>query len=165
MISTAQRRFPFRRSIARRYVIGMSDLDFRRTFFTHLACHLRDEGYGALWPRELSMATGVIQSMAAVLSRKEFENLLRAVAGAVERMDRGPHPLLPSTLVCHLYDGQRAQFGGIPQPSVALAGHLMSALHQALPEEMFEDLLAGLADAALTVTTDERRERYLRTAG
>ncbi|MBZ6476474.1 hypothetical protein [Streptomyces griseocarneus] len=65
----------------------------------------------------------------------------------------------------HLYGGRQGQFQGIPHPSIALAGHLLSALHGSLPAEMFEDLLAGLVDAVHAVIADERQENVLRVAG
>ncbi|MFD9715837.1 hypothetical protein [Streptomyces sp. NPDC059076] len=143
----------------------MSDLDYRRMFFAYLSRHLQDEGYGTKWPRELSLAVGVVQAVGTVLSRKEFEEVIRAVSAAVARMERGPHPMLPHTLVSHLYDGRRAQFGGHPLPCIALAGHLLGTLHESLPAQTFQDLLTGLTQTVDRMTADERRQRYLRTVG
>ncbi|GGR45918.1 hypothetical protein [Streptomyces netropsis] len=143
----------------------MSDIDFQRCLFAHLSRLLQQEGYGSKWPRDLSLAVGVVQALAGVLSRQEFENVVRAADCAAERMGRGPHPMLPNTLVSHLYDGRQAQFEGIPLPVIALAGHLLGVLHGPLSAAMFEDLLTALSDAVSAVTADERRERVVRTAG
>ncbi|GAA1111909.1 hypothetical protein [Streptomyces javensis] len=139
----------------------MNDTEYNFVFFTHVGGDLL-QAYGSRWPEDLQIAVGVFRSVAHRLTREEFTDFVDCVCSAVQRRKRRPHQLLPDTLLTHLYEPLSVRFGVHPGPGIALASKLVEALHQSLPEEMFETLLDALRRTVGTMEKIERRRKSLR---